>query len=358
MKILHVIDVMPEAAGTSSFISAMADEFVDMGHSVAVALNEDKIAGHKRMDPHVRCVSLDDVASDFSDFDVVHIHSLWRGIMHRAALLARQNEIPVIWSPHGTLLPWAFRHKLWKKWPVWKLWQERDLKRAAFVHVTSVQEREWVIRRGIDVQRVVHLPLGVHMPMEVHRHKHNNFVLLFVGRIHPVKGLENLLKAWKRVVDCVAGKKVELRLVGTDNAHYEPVLRLLARQLGIEPFVRFCGPKYGSDLDDEYQGADVLILPSFTENFGAVVIDAMAWGIPVVAAKGTPWKILEEGRCGWWVENAPEILANAIVQSVVIGEAERVAMGARARHLVAKEFSWKLIANKMADVYRTAISIK
>ena len=112
------------------------------------------------------------------------------------------------------------------------------------------------------------------------------------------------------------------------------------------------GPKFGKELSAEYDNCDVLVLPSFSENFGGVVIDALAHGKPVLASNLTPWKVLEDARCGWWVGNDPDSLAKAL------GTAARAPldlMGANGRRLVSEHYTWSAVARKAIAAYQTVV---
>ena len=135
-------------------------------------------------------------------------------------------------------------------------------------------------------------------------------------------------------------------------------------KLGASQSVDFVGPKFGVDLEKEYEDADALALVSETENFGAVVADALAWGIPVITSKGTPWSCVQSNNpisqqskksCGWWVANDPDSLANVLKELVSLTEVERQAMGSRGRALVRAKFSWSAVAHQMKEVYESVI---
>ena len=199
--------------------------------------------------------------------------------------------------------------------------------------------------------------------------------MLFVSRIHPKKGLENLIKAWRLLVtkllfigrvapikalpNLVEAATISdgwrLRIVGTDSKGYEDELKALADKEGVSDRIDFAGPKYGEELENEYLNADCFILPSFSENFGSVVVEAMAAGLPVITTKGTPWAELEERECGWWVENDPETLARTIQAMMALSDEERRAMGARGRKLVEEKYQWPAIGRQMAREYERVV---
>ena len=117
------------------------------------------------------------------------------------------------------------------------------------------------------------------------------------------------------------------------------------------PSVLFLGEKHGAELGAEYSGCDVLVLPSFTENFGGVVIDALAHGKPVIASRTTPWKCLADERIGWWVDNSPECLAKTIAEVMDLPREALREMGERGRMFVSANYTWEAVARKMAACY-------
>ncbi|MBQ0033079.1 MAG: glycosyltransferase [bacterium] len=300
---------------------------------------------------------------------ILHIHGMWLREHHRAAVWARQNKIPVVWSTHGMTAPWAMRHKRWKKLLAWWLYQKRDLKGAALVHCTTELEEGWNRALGLRNQFVV-ARLGTQVgEVEKRGGERKEFVVLFVGRIHPVKGLMNLVKAVGLIKnDCGASGTVRptvvFRIVGPDEGGHMAELKAECDRLGIGErwreevdsgvSVSFAGERYGDDLTREYENCDVLVLPSWTENFGATVVEALAHGKPVIASKFTPWKVMETERCGWWVGNSPESLAAAIREACgAAGVRALPEMGERGRRLVREKYTWAAVAAAMRKGYNT-----
>lgn len=171
--------------------------------------------------------------------------------------------------------------------------------------------------------------------------------LLFLGRLHPIKAIERLLEA----MALVQRRGVEVRLViaGDGEARYQRSLQVLAERMDLGRSVRFAGHVKGTVKEQVIRAADVLVLPSFSENFGIVVAEALANGVPVIASRGTPWHELERQGCGRWVRNDPESLAGAIVE---LQACDVAAMGAKGRRWMSRSFSWKGAATRMAAVYR------
>lgn len=377
MKILHVITGMQKAAGTTTFVENVVDGLKAKGHDVEVVMSPD----------------------GFCQCDIIHIHGLWSGLLHKASLFAKKNGIPVVWSTHGMTAPWSMRHKWWKKLPAWLLYQKRDLMNAAAIHCTTELEVEW--NKALGFKNCFIAPLGTHLPKIKQFHStatptataptptptHNsNYTLLFVGRIYPVKGLVNLIKAWKLVQTQArnsqdltiplyrynsnlqlnhplsnSNSKLQLnynwklRIVGPDQAGHQAELEALVRELNLGDSVEFAGPKFGDELSAEYDNCDCLVLPSFTENFGATIVDALAHGKPCIASTFTPWRVLQEYGCGWWVSNEPELLTAAIKEMASLDDSARWRMGMRGHKLVEDKYTWNAVVKVMVKGYEAVL---
>jgi glycosyltransferase involved in cell wall biosynthesis len=145
-----------------------------------------------------------------------------------------------------------------------------------------------------------------------------------------------------------AARSVTLSICGTGDAAYAASLHQLASTLGLGSRVRFEGHVDGKEKEAHFAAADALVLPSHTENFGLVVVEALAHEVPVIASKGTPWGALESEGCGIWADNSPASLANAISS---LHSMDLAAMGAKGRRWVTCRFSWPAIAAEIAATY-------
>lgn len=351
MRILQVIAGLHRIGGTTTFAGELSNALVAQGEDVSQAMFRARSADDFVLDNRVKRNSIAEVKGRPRDFDVVHVHGLWDREVFWASGWALKNGIPLVWSPHGMLAPWSLRNRWWKKFVPWHLYVRRRLARAAAIHVTAKQEAEWVRGLGFENPTPV-VPLGTDVSnvkiRQSRQFEHDLHTLLFVGRLHPVKGLENLLTAWKKVAARMKGWR--LRLVGCGTPDYEERLRQIIQnnQIGA---VELAGAKYGAELEQEYVVADSLILPSFTENFGGVVIDALAHGVPVITSRFTPWQEVD-GLCGWRRGNAVEELEAVLEEMMALPDAVRHEMGLKGRALVEKKYTWTAVAEQMREVYR------
>ncbi len=360
MKILHVITGLRKAAGTSVFCSEVCNGLVALGHDVAIAVHNPNAADCYPLDPRVKLISINSLLTNDYRLEtngcIIHIHALWEPILHKVAKWARMNQLPIVWSPHGMLTPWAMNNKKWKKLLGWWLYQRWDLARADLLHVTAASEVEDVRRVGLK-NNVLVAPLGVNVDRIVERVERVDAkkVLLFVSRVQRKKGLENLVMAWAQLSPEVKSMWM-VRIVGPDQEGHTAELKALCADLRVENNFEFIGPKYGDDLAREYASADLFVLPTHSENFGSVVIEALAHGVPVICTNGAPWKELETHKCGWWIDIGVEPLVKALKDATLLSEEERGNMGARGHKLVEEKYTWNAVVNKMVEGYKEVLN--
>jgi glycosyltransferase involved in cell wall biosynthesis len=291
--------------------------------------------------------------------DIIHNHGLWLLPNRYARLAARDAGIPLVISPRGMLEPWARQRSRLKKWIAWRLFESANMHAAAAFHATSAEEARSIRDCGIRAPIAV-IPNGVAASMlspsgrvpdrslvpGIGAHRY----VVFMSRLHPKKGLEMLLAAWNIVRP--EYPDVRLLLAGPDLTGYRPTLERRASELGLDDSVIFAGPLDGEPKSAALTHADLFVLPSFSENFGIVVAEALAHGTPVITTTGTPWNRLVSRECGWWVEPTLDALARALRQGLALSDHERRAYGERGRALVRETCSWDAIASDTAAFYR------
>lgn len=366
MKILHVISGLGQAAGTSVFCVELCDHLQQAGLQCGIAVRSRGINDYaSRQSVPIYEIGRHPGALPFKP-DLLHIHALWDPFLHRAAARARQKGVPVVWSPHGMLTPWALRHKTIKKALALAGYQYRDLRKAAMLHATADSEVRDVRRLGLR-QPVVVAPLGVNVPYPGPagaRQRDGARIALFVSRVHPKKGLLNLVDAWAMV----RPQGWRMVVAGPDQDGHTAAVKARAEAKGVARDFEFAGAVFGDGKNRLYAQADLFVLPTYSENFGVVVIEALAHGVPVITTKGAPWAELlgssdqssaigdrlsaaAGGRCGWWIDIGVEPLAEALREAMGLSDEERRAMGVNSRQLVAAKYTWPAIAEQMKQAY-------
>jgi poly(glycerol-phosphate) alpha-glucosyltransferase len=290
--------------------------------------------------------------------DLVHCHGLWSYPALANLRWARQVGRPYMVSPHGMLDPWALAHSSWKKRLVALWYQRQHLERAACVRALCASEAAAIRRYGLT-NPVCVISNGLDLPtapssaappwsLETMQGRH---VLLYLGRLHPKKGLKALLSAWHQVR--VTARKAEwvLAIAGWDQHGHEAQLRQTASELGLDEDVIFLGPLFGESKQAAYAQAAAFVLPSVSEGQPMAVLEAWAQACPVVM---TPECNLPEGfaaEAALGVEPRMASLARGLVELFEMSAGQRAAMGQRGRILVGERFSWTTVASQMVSVY-------
>jgi glycosyltransferase involved in cell wall biosynthesis len=281
--------------------------------------------------------------------DVVHLMAVYSFPTLPTLGLARRFKKPLVWSPRGALDRWTGMRRTAGK-NIWNLIALRMAPKRLLWHLTS-QEEEREIRQRWPGARTAVVPNGVEIPAQVsHADSSTEFRLLFLGRLDPKKGIENLLRACKTLP---LNGPWRLTIAGAGIPSYEQALRSLSVQLGIQENVRFTGAVHGQAKEDLFRNADLLVAPSYTENFCVVVGEALAHGVPVVASRGTPWEEVERRGCGLWVANDPESLRQAIQG---IRAQPLLQMGEKGRAWMQSEFTWERAASRMITLYERGVA--
>jgi glycosyltransferase involved in cell wall biosynthesis len=277
---------------------------------------------------------------------VVHVNGLWNPFLHSALKNARRRGVPAVVSVRGMLEPWALRHKALKKCFAWWLYQRRDLAGAVVLHSTSESETLSIRRKGLK-NPICRIPNGVELPARDRCGGNRQRIVRFLGRLHPIKGLDLLLQAWASV----DRSDWQLDIVGPDEDGYRGVLEASVCALGLAGSVKFSGALSGDEKWRALGEAGVVVLPSHSENFGLAAAEALAAATPVIASHGTPWSGIVDRGCGWWVPTRSESFAGALREAMNMGMEELDAMGERGRDYVRSSFSWQQVAAQMGDVY-------
>ncbi len=322
-KILHVVPGLDDPAnGIAVAVRRLAEEQRALRAEVSVA---------------EKC-SQDDCRA----VDVVFVHSMWTPTVLRACRTVLRAGTPLVRLPHGCLNPVALRHGAWKK-AIVSLLERRIVRRAACVLVTTDAEKAAVERWAHGLRRIEVVGLGVDdlltPDLPPKRMDDGPKTFLFVGRLHPLKGLDLLLAALP--------ERARLRVIAPDENGAWSRYERLARQLGVADRVAFLGVKTGGEKLAEMRRADALVLPTHSENFGFAVAEALAVGTPAITTKGAPWEGLESHGCGWWTDVDAAALRAALADCASRPRAELAAMGARGRDWMLADFTWRTCAERV-----------
>ena len=283
---------------------------------------------------------------------LIHIHGVWSLLNHWAILIARFYNIPYFVHTRGMFLPNAFKLKIFRKKIAMFFYQRSDLNHAKAIITPSNAERDSLRALGF-FQPIAIISNGIELKNDKNLYyagnslkKKSNRTILFLSRIHPIKGLIELVEAWAKIQ--TQGWTLKIAGPDTDN-HLRDVCSLVDK-LDASNSIKFVGAVYDDAKDAIFKDADLFILPTRSENFGVVIIEALSYGIPVITTHNAPWSDLEKHNCGWWVEGSAESLSKAIKHAISLEDSQRSIMSLNAREYV-KIYSWNSIANDTLELY-------
>ena len=294
------------------------------------------------------------------NFDIVHTHSVFLWPTWAAARVARHRRVPYVIAPRGMLVQDLIRRKnRWLKRAWIELIERRNLANAALIHFTSRLEAEDAAKLGLSIRKSCIVPNGLDMPrldskgngnLSVRVNEGEKPFLLFIGRINWKKGLDRLVAALPGIPDC------HLIVAGNDEERYQPELEALAVRTGVRERISFVGPVYGDDKVELLRRALMLVLPSYSENFGNVVLEAMAVGCPVVATPEVgAADIVRESGAGAVLAGDPAKLG-AGIRRLIADPVALKRMGETGRRFVYHRYAWKAVCLQMEAAYGQAIS--
>jgi glycosyltransferase involved in cell wall biosynthesis len=296
-----------------------------------------------------------------SHFDIIHCHGLWTYSSLANLLQYYSKRTPYIISPHGMLDSWAIQNSQMKKKVANFLYEGPHLRNASCIRSLCKAESEAIRQYGLS-NAICQIPNGIDLPDPETKYSlppwsgavpDDNKILLYLGRIHPKKGIANLIDAWSILhsKNNKEQKRWSLVVAGWDQAGHEDELRRKASSAGLGDIIHFIGPQFGTAKEACYHHADAFILPSFSEGLPMVVLEAWAYGLPVIM---TPQCNIPEGftsGAALHVDPNAEDIARCLRQFFELTDAERMTMGEKGLALVKERFTWLKVAAEMKAVY-------
>jgi glycosyltransferase involved in cell wall biosynthesis len=381
VKILHVIpSVSARDGGPSLAVLQMSRALRAAGHDVLVATTDadgpSRLAvplGTPTLFEGVPVVFFSRRGSDsfkysaglarwlrgnVNTFDVVHIHAVFSHASLVAGAACLSKGVPYVVRPLGSLDPWSLRQRWFRKRVFWYLFVRRMLRKASAIHYTARPEME-MAEAGLGLSGGVVIPLGVENALlearELALAVPGAPYVLSLSRIHPKKNIEAFLEAFAGLMKEGPAMRWHYVIAGDGDDSYLRMLRDLVRRHSLEEFVEFVGWQDGEKKERLLRGASLFVLPSFQENFGLGVAEALACGVPVLVTPAVNLAAgIRENRAGWVAgPSASELEAG--LREALSDESELKRRGAAGHEWVVREMTWPSVAARLVQLYEAVV---
>lgn len=377
MRITHIQGIFsPEHGGPAYSLANFCLEQNRLGHQVSLRVLDGYANTSKArlLDPSInqrccqvsfperlgfswdlpRILKLDDPQ------DIYHLHGSWLLAMQAGAAEAASRRKPYLVELMGSYTDYELRRKPFRKALARLLYQDRILRSAACLHVNAPEEGKMLRKLGFK-NPIACLPVGVdvvetrRLLSEIAQGQtcRSRPYVLYLGRIHPTKGLEELISAWRQV--SVEVRDWQLVIAGCGEVEYEARCKLLSRDLVDTDACEWIGRVDEEEKVRLYRDAGAYVLPSLNENFGNTVAEALTCETPVITTFNTQWTMLEARECGWLATPDADSLAQAILRCLRSGATEQKRRGLRGRMMVESEYSIEVVVANMVELYRGII---
>ena len=296
--------------------------------------------------------------------DILHGHGLYVGTNYVFGKEARRQEKPLVYHVHGFFEPWILNRSRWKKRLAHWLFEDANFRYVNFCRALTVKEADQIHSYGIKAPIVI-APNGLNLedyprPEKIDEPIETPLIpcltktkrrLLFLGRIHPKKGLDILLPSWASLSQ--VHKNWEMVIAGPDENGYLNEVRVLAQALGLLGQVRFTGPVTGSAKNVLLYSADLFVLPSYSEGFPMSLLEAMACEVPVVATRACNFPDITASQAGWECECTTESIIDTLKNALLDDDLARKQRGQNGRRLVKERYAWPTILSTLLQACAT-----
>lgn len=280
--------------------------------------------------------------------NIVHINCCWLLQCALTQKWAQNSGYKVVLTPHGMLEPWIIKRNYWKKkLPALILYQKNAIQKADIIHATAISEKENLSKLGYN-DKIKTISNGIDVNnIQLKDNWEKTKTILFLSRIHPKKGIELLIESILSKKEKIKG--YQIIIAGEGDKNY---IEKLKKRSHTCSEIKFIGGVYNEQKWELLRESDILILPSFSENFGLVIAEALACGTPTITTQGAPWKDLIEHHCGWWVKAEVNEISHAIDSYLSLNVNELKEMGMNGRKLVEDSYSIQKTSQEMIKLYQ------
>ena len=298
---------------------------------------------------------------ELKNFQIIHQHGIWMPMSLLAKKIKFAFNIKSIIQPHGYLLEHSLNLSKYKKKTAYYLYEKSNLESAQVLIACALPEA-LKLKELFPNKEIAIIPNGISLEFfnskKTFSHAENKKkTVLFLSQIIPIKGIERIFKSIKSI-----GIKSffdwDFIIAGYADTHYKRYLQNMVKEFRLQDLVTFVGPKFGKDKIQIFDSSDVFILPSYNENYGIVVAEALARGVPVITTKGTPWEELNKYDCGFWEENSDEGIKTALLKLLDCNKRKLTRMGNRGRELIKRKYLWNKTSLKTIKLYDWVLNQK
>lgn len=292
-------------------------------------------------------------------FDVIHQHGLWTGISRVSNRWCENAKGIKVISPHGFLQSWSLNSSKWKKKLAFYGYEKQNLTGATCLHATAAAEINDFRKFGL-VNPIALIPNGIsydwiesqgnaNLFKEKFRIPREKRMVLFLSRITPKKGILMLLKSLAIIKNLLTDWIIVI--AGTDEQNHRREIEKVILEYKLNDTVLLLGPLFGQDKRDAFEATDIFVLPSYSEGFPIIVLEALGAGVPVLTTKASPWEELVRFKCGWWSEINIDSLTHSLIDAISLSQPELEIMGKYGRDLVASRYTWERISQQIMVLY-------
>ena len=289
---------------------------------------------------------------DYHSPKVIHVHGLWDPKVLLLSLFLKNKGDVCIHSTHGMMSSFSFNYKRLKKVCFHFLFQSPIIKKYE-IHVSNSEYELSDLRLNFPSNRLITIPNGVDQVSQSFDLSSQRSSILYFGRIHPKKNVHVLVAGFGLAQRSVSN--LALHIVGDGDPKYISDLQELVNKNGIQNVTFSPAVDYERRFD-VFRDALVTALPSENENFGLVVAESLACGVPVIVSANMPWDDVVTRGCGWIVETTPESISDVLVEISQKSEDDLSGMGRIGAEWIKHEFAWQNINHRIVQLYRESLS--
>jgi glycosyltransferase involved in cell wall biosynthesis len=290
--------------------------------------------------------------------DLVHLHGLWTYGSIAAQIWGRRTGNPVVVSTHGMVDQWALGHSALKKWLAGAAFEWANLRNASCIHALTDGEVRDLKRLGFH-DRVIRIPNGIDLAKSVNCNEPSRRILLYLGRLHPKKGVSETLIAWSIFQKNLSIDPARWLLViaGWDDGGYLRELYDITMKYDLQEHVKFMGPVFGSTKDALYASADAAILASYSEGLPMSVLEAWSFGKPVFITEQCNLPEGFQSGAAFKITTDPQDIAKTLI-GVLPNRAHLISAGRAARTLAERSFDWAKISETWLSLYSSLLHLR